>query len=119
MVRFDTAPGWRVPASTRRLVLLASVVLLALGLSVLPSLMGRARQVVEHANGSESALEQLLKILEGTVAKAAYLGKQREYTISSPVGPLFCVDGGRAPARPVGAAVHVGLAEGGIVVLPG
>jgi iron(III) transport system ATP-binding protein len=56
--------------------------------------------------------------LEGRVAKAAYLGKQREYTVTTPVGPLFVVEGGRSPARAVGSAVQVVLDPAGIVVLP-
>ena len=56
--------------------------------------------------------------LEGTIAKAAYLGKQREYTVSSAVGDLFIVDAGRAPPRAVGSTVHVGFSNSGIVVLP-
>jgi iron(III) transport system ATP-binding protein len=56
--------------------------------------------------------------LEATVAKAAYLGRQREYTVSTPVGDLFVVDRGRADARPVGSTVWLDFGGDGIVVLP-
>ncbi|MHB2169417.1 ABC transporter ATP-binding protein [Alsobacter sp. R-9] len=56
--------------------------------------------------------------LEGQVAKAAYLGRQREYTISTAVGDLFVVDRGRADERPVGSAVWLDFGGDGIVVLP-
>ena len=55
--------------------------------------------------------------LAGTVAKAAYLGRQWEYTISTPVGELFVVERGRAAARHLGSAVHVALEQAGMVVL--
>jgi iron(III) transport system ATP-binding protein len=56
--------------------------------------------------------------LEGRVAKAAYLGKQREYTIATAVGELFVVERGRAEERPLGSAAWLGFGEDGIVVLP-
>jgi iron(III) transport system ATP-binding protein len=55
--------------------------------------------------------------LAGTVAKAAYLGRQWEYTIKTAIGDLFVVDRGRAAARPLGSAVHVALEQAGMVVL--
>jgi iron(III) transport system ATP-binding protein len=57
--------------------------------------------------------------LEGTVAKAAYLGRQRDYTVSTPVGPVFMVDAGRSEGRAIGQPVHLALDRAGIVVLPG
>ncbi|MCP8937971.1 ABC transporter ATP-binding protein [Alsobacter sp. SYSU M60028] len=56
--------------------------------------------------------------VDGRVAKAAYLGKQREYTVATPVGDLFIVDSGRTPARLVDAPVRVAFSDSGIVVLP-
>ncbi len=56
--------------------------------------------------------------LEGRVAKAAYLGRQREYTVTTPVGDLFIVERGRAEARAVGSPVWLSFGDDGIVVLP-
>ena len=50
--------------------------------------------------------------LEGRVAKAAYLGKQREYTIATAVGELFVVERGRAEERPLGSAGMARLRRG-------
>ncbi|WP_293854937.1 ABC transporter ATP-binding protein [uncultured Alsobacter sp.] len=55
--------------------------------------------------------------LAGTVAKAAYLGRQWEYTITTAVGDLFVVDRGRAAARMLGSPVQVALEQAGMVVL--
>src|SRR5262249_20153261 len=35
--------------------------------------------------------------LPGTVKKASYLGRVREYTVGTPIGDLFLLDSGRAP----------------------
>jgi iron(III) transport system ATP-binding protein len=56
--------------------------------------------------------------LPGTVKKASYLGRAREYTIGTPIGDLFLVDGGHAPARAQGSRVAVNFGSSGIAVLP-
>jgi iron(III) transport system ATP-binding protein len=56
--------------------------------------------------------------LTGTVKKASYLGRIREYTVGTPIGDLFLVDSGRAPARAPGNEVTVSFGSSGIVVLP-
>ncbi len=56
--------------------------------------------------------------LEGRVAKAAYLGKQREYTIATAVGDLFVVERGRAEERALGSTAWLAFGHDGIVVLP-
>ena len=56
--------------------------------------------------------------LEGRIAKSAYLGKQREYTVATPVGDLFVVERGRAEERTVGSPAWLGFGDDGIVVLP-
>ncbi len=56
--------------------------------------------------------------LEGRIAKAAYLGKQREYTVATAVGDLFVVERGRAEERALGSPAWLGFGEDGIVGLP-
>jgi iron(III) transport system ATP-binding protein len=56
--------------------------------------------------------------LPGTVKKASYLGKLREYTITTPVGELFLTEPGRLAGRSVGNDVSVALTPAGVVVLP-
>jgi iron(III) transport system ATP-binding protein len=54
----------------------------------------------------------------GAVAKSAYLGHRREYTIDTPAGPVFVVASGRAPDAPVGSRVVLEVDERGLIVLP-
>jgi iron(III) transport system ATP-binding protein len=56
--------------------------------------------------------------MPGTVKKASYLGRVREYTVGTPIGDLFLVDSGHAPARAQGSQVTVSFGSSGIVVLP-
>jgi iron(III) transport system ATP-binding protein len=53
------------------------------------------------------------------VQKASYLGQLMEYTLDTPIGPLFVIS--TAVDRPlaVGAAIRVALADHGVVVIPG
>jgi iron(III) transport system ATP-binding protein len=55
--------------------------------------------------------------LAATVAKAAYLGRQWEYTVKTAIGDLFVVERGRATARALGSPVQVALEQAGMVVL--
>ena len=57
-------------------------------------------------------------VIEGTIAKAAYLGTHMEYTVVTEAGDLFVVD--RDVARPiaVGGGVWLSLADHGITVVP-
>ena len=57
-------------------------------------------------------------VIEGTIAKAAYLGTHMEYTVVTEAGDLFVVD--RDVARPiaVGGSVWLSLADHGITVVP-
>ena len=54
-----------------------------------------------------------------TVQKASYVGSLMEYTLDTPIGPLFVIS--TAVDRPldVGASVAVALANHGVVVIPG
>jgi iron(III) transport system ATP-binding protein len=56
--------------------------------------------------------------LAGTVKKVSYIGRVREYTITTPIGELFMMEPGRAPVRPRDSQVTVSFASSGIVVLP-
>ncbi|MSP67619.1 MAG: ABC transporter ATP-binding protein [Alphaproteobacteria bacterium] len=56
--------------------------------------------------------------LAGTILKASYLGKVREYTVRTAIGDLFVTVPGRAEALVPGRAVGVGFTADGIVVLP-
>ena len=55
--------------------------------------------------------------LPGTVLKAAYLGSHIEYTVTSPVGELFVVDGAVGAPLAAGARVAIALADHGITVV--
>jgi iron(III) transport system ATP-binding protein len=56
--------------------------------------------------------------LEARVEKAAYLGKHLEYTLKSPLGPLFVVDRlSREPAAP-GTSLWIGFAERDVAIVP-
>ena len=57
--------------------------------------------------------------LRGTVAKAAYLGGQMEYTLATEAGEVFVVDPHTNHARAVGEAVGLSLGQHGVAVLPG
>jgi iron(III) transport system ATP-binding protein len=54
----------------------------------------------------------------GTVAKSAYLGHRREYTIDTAAGPVFVVASGRGESAPVGSRVELDVDERGLIVLP-
>ena len=56
--------------------------------------------------------------ISATVKKASYLGQLMEYTLDTPIGPLFVIS--TAVDRPlaVGASVGVALANHGVVVIP-
>jgi iron(III) transport system ATP-binding protein len=56
--------------------------------------------------------------LIGTVKKVSYLGRVREYTITTPIGELFMVEPGRAPARGEGSQVAITFGSSGVVLLP-
>jgi len=56
--------------------------------------------------------------IAATVKKASYLGQSMEYTLDTPIGPLFAIS--TAVDRPleVGSSVGVALANHGVVVIP-
>ena len=56
--------------------------------------------------------------LPGTIKKASYLGKLREYTVATPIGDLFLTVPGRTAGHEVGQEVMIALNPAGIVVLP-
>ena len=56
--------------------------------------------------------------LAGRVRKAAYLGSVMEYTIDTPVGALFAIDGAVDRPLPVGSDVAVALAPHGVIAMP-
>jgi iron(III) transport system ATP-binding protein len=56
--------------------------------------------------------------LTGRVAKAAYLGNTMEYTVDTPIGPLFVIHGGVDRALAVGADVALVLAPHGVIAIP-
>ena len=56
--------------------------------------------------------------LQGSIAKAAYLGTHMEYTVASPLGDLFVVDRNVAHPFAVGAEIWIRLADHGITVIP-
>jgi iron(III) transport system ATP-binding protein len=55
--------------------------------------------------------------MAGRVTKAAYLGSHMEYTVSSPVGELFVVDGAVGARLAPGAGVAITLADHGVTVV--
>jgi iron(III) transport system ATP-binding protein len=55
--------------------------------------------------------------LEGTVKKAAYLGSHMEYSVESPLGELFVVDGAVGRPFQAGTSVAVGFADHGVTVI--
>jgi iron(III) transport system ATP-binding protein len=57
--------------------------------------------------------------IEGSVAKAAYLGTHMEYTVATAVGDLFAVDRAVMRPIPVGSPVWLGLADHGVTIVPG
>ncbi len=58
------------------------------------------------------------KLLDGTVRKAAYLGKHLEYSVETPIGALFAVDHARARPLQPGTGVWLTFAERGLIVVP-
>jgi iron(III) transport system ATP-binding protein len=56
--------------------------------------------------------------LAGTVKKAAYLGSVMEYTLDTPIGPLFVVHPGVDRPLAPGANVSIALAPYGVVAIP-
>ena len=56
--------------------------------------------------------------LSSRVIKAAYLGSHMEYTIESPIGPLFVVDANVTTPFEIGAAVHATLAPLVVTIIP-
>ena len=56
--------------------------------------------------------------LAGFVRKSAYLGSVMEYTIDTPVGALFAIDGAVDRPLPVGSEVAVALAPHGVIAMP-
>ncbi|MEE9147931.1 MAG: TOBE domain-containing protein, partial [Candidatus Tectomicrobia bacterium] len=55
--------------------------------------------------------------MAGCVRKATYLGSHMEYTVDSPLGPLFVVDARIDRPIPTGAAVTVTLAAHGVTLM--
>ena len=56
--------------------------------------------------------------LTGVVRKAAYLGSTMEYTLATPLGDLFVIDGGVDRPLAVGAETGITFAPHGVIVLP-
>jgi iron(III) transport system ATP-binding protein len=52
------------------------------------------------------------------VLKAAYLGSHMEYTVESPLGPLFVIDANVATPHAIGAAVQATFAPLGVTIIP-
>jgi iron(III) transport system ATP-binding protein len=57
------------------------------------------------------------RFIEGTMAKASYLGAHMEYTVESPLGPLFIIDD--AVSRPLArdSAVFTCFTDHGIALI--
>jgi iron(III) transport system ATP-binding protein len=56
--------------------------------------------------------------LNSRVLKAAYLGSHMEYTIETPLGPLFVIDPNVATPHAIGMIVHATLAPLGVTIIP-
>jgi iron(III) transport system ATP-binding protein len=56
--------------------------------------------------------------LAGRITKFSYLGKHFEYTVDTPIGALFAVDGTMAKLLPVGCDVWITFAQRGVIVIP-
>ncbi len=56
--------------------------------------------------------------LGGTIRKAAYLGNTMEYTVDTPIGALFVIDGHVDRPRAAGETVGVTLAPHGVIAIP-
>ena len=56
--------------------------------------------------------------LGGTIRKAAYLGNTMEYTVDTPIGALFVIDGRVDRPRGAGETVGVTLAPHGVIAIP-
>jgi iron(III) transport system ATP-binding protein len=79
---------------------------------------GIAPGPVKVAIRPESIILNENSALKGAVKKAAYLGTHMEYTIETPIGPLFVVN--RDVGRPlaVGTDVSIGLSDHGVALVP-
>ena len=55
--------------------------------------------------------------LRGVVRKATYLGSHIEYTVETPIGALFVIDGGVASPLPQDSDVAVGLSPQGVTLV--
>lgn len=56
--------------------------------------------------------------LPGRIVKAAYLGKHREYTVKTLLGPLFVVDRSSIDLLPLDSEIWITLASRGVVIVP-
>jgi iron(III) transport system ATP-binding protein len=71
----------------------------------------RSESVTLHAARLEPALS-------ARVTKASYLGRHREYTVETQLGPLFVIDRSDADLLPPGVEVWLTLAARGAVIVP-
>ncbi|MBI0432253.1 ABC transporter ATP-binding protein [Roseomonas sp. KE0001] len=95
--------------------------------------LGRTRLTLPHRDRPDGPVEVALRpeairllpagdaaaAVEGRVTKAAYLGGVMEYTLETPLGPIFAIASSSETRRAPGEAVGLGLTGHGVAVLAG
>lgn len=79
---------------------------------------GPARVAIRPEAINISAEQPSAEALACQVRKAAYLGPHMEYTLESPIGPLFVIDQRVARPHAPGASVWAMLVQTGVLIIP-